>query len=411
MRIDFIIAKDSGRLHEAETAGHSCHLLSLVDGLNAALKEASRAPVDILWIAYEALETPDQSAIRRFRVARPETRIIIEIPDDLAPPNDFISAVVGMGVVDIVIHAYSLDEAIARHPTYADAARWQGGGLSWDEEAAPVAPAPQKERIIERKIASTNRPAIIAIRGILPGSGITLLASVITLWLAGQGWPAAMLELPPDRKPSDLRRFETAAEKLPPGASIYPTGTATLESILSERKAAYIVMDLGVRPQSPSLPLLPDLELIVLPAVTRWEQVPGLTNHLSLRAGADVGTPAQRVLWWSGPADPAVQSECWHLLPPPDSAWPPTLNPTLSAALGTLLAPVRPDYSVPGWLLWLRKHEDHLVPWALSAGGLVVLGLLAHALAAHGWPHIPHVGQWFHHAEPKILPVKGATKS
>ncbi len=404
MRIDFIIAKDSHRLHEGETAGQSCHLLSLADGLNAALKEASRAPVDILWISYEALESPDPNAIRRFRVARPETRIILEVPDDLAPPNDFISAIVGMGVLDIVIHAYSLAEALDRHPTYADAARWQGGGLSWEDEAAPVAQAAPKERIIERKIASTNRPAIIAVRGVLPGSGTTLLATTITLWLASHGWPSAMLEWPPDRKPSDLRRFGAAAEKLPPGAAIYPTGTATLESILSERKAAYIVLDLGTRPQSPSLPLLPDLELVVLPATTRWEQVPQLVGHLSLRAGADLGAPAQRVLWWSGPPDPAVQEQCWHLLPPPDSTWPPTLSPALSTALGTLLAPIRPDYSVPGWLLWLKKHEDHLVPWALWAGGLVVLGLLAHALAAHGWPR---VGLPFHHVAPKIPSTKG----
>jgi hypothetical protein len=77
----------------------------------------------------------------------------------------------------------------------------------------------------------------------------------------------------------------------------------------------------------------------------------------------------------------------------------------LSAALGTLLAPVRPDYSVPGWLLWLNKHENHLVPWALWAGGLVVLYLLVHALAMHGWPRVPlpHVGQWFHHAPHPVL--------
>lgn len=397
-----ITTEESTRAEEATADGQTV-AWTVAASISAAqldqkLQEAVRAALDILWIDYDAvpqsqaLEAAD--AIRKYRVNRPTTRIIIEKPDDIAPPDLFIASLITIGIYDLVPPTMLFSHALAMPPaTYADVARWHVLIEPKDprDHEKPAKPeAIIRDHVIERKVASTNRPAIIAVRGVLPGSGTTLLTSAIAIWLSAHGWPAALIELKPQAH-SDIRAFANRAEKLPPGMIIYPQGTATLEVVMHERLAAYIVCDLGVRLKLEGIAVWPDLELVVLPPVTRWGEIGELTDpnplRLELRPAVTLPEPNQRVLWWSGsPPTGDVAEKAGHCLPIPVSGWPPVLDTALNRALGQLLVSVRPDIAVPGWVIWLKKHESHLVPWVLAAGFLVVVGLFAHDFAAHGWP-------------------------
>lgn len=125
------------RLTEIESLGTHVRNHATKDGINALLREISRTPVDILWIAWEALESEGSTgidAVRRFRVSRAETRILIEIPDDLSPPQPLLGQCVSLGIVDFVSASLPFQDALSRHPTYADVARWQGGAVGWEED-------------------------------------------------------------------------------------------------------------------------------------------------------------------------------------------------------------------------------------------------------------------------------------
>ncbi len=373
MRIDFIIPKESGRLHEGEQAGHTCRLLPLSDGLNEALKEASRSPTDVLWIAHDALESPDPAAIRRYRVARPETRIVVEIPDDLAPPNAFVSAVVGMGVLDIVLHAYTLSEAIDRHPSYADVARWQGGGLSWDEEPTVKAPAQEpKDRIVEKRVPMTSRPVLIAIWGSIPGVGSSTLALHAGALLAAHS-PTAVLDHEPNpsmqsnRSKSGLEVL-ARADRLPKNLTVMTpefvgdTLTALTAPdwrvIYRSRKYGYIVIDAGSYvdgmagdggPQA-TLWENADLNLIVLPpAPSRYAES---EFWVKLGKGVLASSAARLTVFGEFPwkfwreMGSADDTPVWPL------KWP--VEKGANEALRAVLAPILPDDRARGLWKWRR---------------------------------------------------------
>ena len=384
------------------------------DGINGLLREISRTPVDILWIPWDTLEPAGAAgidAVRRFRVSRAETRIVIEIPDDLSPPQPLLGQCVSLGIVDFVSASLPFQDALSRHPTYADVARWQGGVTTWDEDTeSPVRTEIKtekvveiREKVIERKIASTNRPAVIVVRGLLPGSGATTLSLSVGLWLARHGFPAAVLEAGPG--PSALTRYASRADSLPVGLSLYPSGTQNLADLIQSRSAAYIVLDVGSGPNRPKLGLLPDQEIILVPPPTRWSQIPGLEypetylptgNSLRMAQSWDTGQPAQRVLWLplGSVLTPEELGVIGQTVPLPGMSFPPVLTKDLDRALGALLAPVRPDVTVPMWHIglktlsrWAERHHEEMMKAGFAGSGLFVLVLFAHAVALHGWPH------------------------
>ena len=406
-----------------ESQGEPVRNPSAKNGIHALLREISRAPVDILWIPWDTLEPAGAAgidAVRRFRVSRAETRIVIEIPDDLSPPQPLLGQCVSLGIVDFVPVSLPFQDALDRHPTYADVARWQGGVTAWDEDETTGSSVQIKtekvievrEKVIERKIASTNRPAVIVIRGLVPGSGVTLLSLGIGLWLARHGFPAAVLEAGPG--PSALTRYASRADSLPVGLSLYPSGTQNLADLIQSRSAAYIVLDVGSGPNRPKLGLLPDQEIILVPPPTRWSQIPGLEhpetylptrNGLRMAQSWEVGQPGQRVLWLplGSALTPEELAVVGHTLPLPGMSFPPILSKELDRTLGTLLAPVRPDVSVPPWKIglktlsrWAERHHEGIIKAGFAVSGLFVLALFAHAVILHGWPHWG-ILSWVHH--------------
>ncbi|AUW92608.1 hypothetical protein BXT84_00460 [Sulfobacillus thermotolerans] len=390
------------RLEEAREAGHAVdHHAGLLDApaQGQLWKGLMLAPPDVVWVRWSAVSPLDVASLRRFRVARPTVRLVIDIPETLQPPDTTLGELVAMGIYDIVGPMQSLRDSLRKTPTYADAARWQWGGVT---ESDAVTPTDKRRPVIEKKIASTRRPALITVRGLLPGAGTTLLAIAVARWLAEHGYPTALLEYfaPDQHKPSDLARMMADdRHQWPSVLHVFPSGptfgprqpAALLVTVMAARQAAYIVLDLGAG-VSADVPMLVDLELSVCPPPTRWAQVPAL-------AQSDTLLPLSRaepVIWMPGTPNEAVKARCRHVLPLPDSNFP-ALSPALDMALGRLLAPIRPDVVVPWWKLWWHKHHDRIRPWALSVGGLGVLGLLVYAVAIHWshgpWPHW-HFTRW-----------------
>ena len=98
-------------------------------------------------------------------------------------------------------------EALGREATYADAVRWhvepqapRGRGLL----RGPAGSQPEvqvREKVVERRVALTQRRVLIAVTGCAPGVGATTAAVAIAGYLARLGHRTALAEYgPPSRR-------------------------------------------------------------------------------------------------------------------------------------------------------------------------------------------------------------------
>lgn len=225
----------------------------------------SRSPGQAVWVDWAGLTPPDLASLRRFRVSAPTARILVEVPDDLQPPDDGLAQVVGMGITDVVRAGTPLAEALARTSTYADVAQWQGSVRTFAEPDPVVervvkeVVTVEKERVVERKIATSTRPTVIAVAGMLGGVGVTSIAVALARYLASQGWAVAISEH--GAHPTlAARRGELA------GVTIYPHPAPDPTAMAAERRYTYIVADFGSDADWPTLQTRarPDLALWVL---------------------------------------------------------------------------------------------------------------------------------------------------
>jgi hypothetical protein len=253
MLIEFLVAHDSARPDEAERAGYTVHQGHAGEPWAQSLRALSRTPVDILWIAWEALESAGVAgidALRRFRVARAETRILIEIPDDLSPPQALLGQCVALGIVDFVPVSLPFPDACDRHPTYADVARWQGGAWSWEEgptetpeQPAIVREPPEKQVVL---IASPARPVVLVVLGAHIGAGATTTALALAHTLSQAGHSTVLTEAMPT---DTYRRIDTdrlgyavvLPEPPPPRQTFSPA--RHVQSLIGRRTWSYIVVD------------------------------------------------------------------------------------------------------------------------------------------------------------------------
>ncbi len=127
MRMGIIGPPDTPRLAEAESLGLS---VQVFDGPHDPEAQGllwmslNRAHPDVVWCMWDSLVPPDVDLIRSFRVIRGATRLIIELPHDLEPPDPGVSALVSLGVYDLVRADQPLQSILDRVPQYGDAARW-----------------------------------------------------------------------------------------------------------------------------------------------------------------------------------------------------------------------------------------------------------------------------------------------
>lgn len=266
------------RLTEAREAGytaenrpgplHSVEQADLWKGLTLA------AP-DIVWVRWASLDPPDIPSLRRFHVARPQTRIIVDIPDSLAPPDPGLGELVGMGIYDIVRVSRSFSGVLDAAPTYADVVQWQGGGnLTWEEDAPANKAAPQVvEKVVERRVPLTTRPVLVAVWGSLPGCGASTAALAVACRLAHHGPTACLDHDRTDEKGHDSLSYMSGLHylaqhhihRLPKRMEVFPAAWSEdarqwpadgptpdvppapeWPTIFRSREFAYVVVDAGV---------------------------------------------------------------------------------------------------------------------------------------------------------------------
>lgn len=94
------------------------------DGQVPELTKASRTPLDLLLIDLALLDSACLPELRRYRVARPRTRIVVSFSHDTRPGNQILASCVGLGVYDILNRDTPLSDALAVVRCYADVAQW-----------------------------------------------------------------------------------------------------------------------------------------------------------------------------------------------------------------------------------------------------------------------------------------------
>ena len=244
------------------------------NGFNGLVREISRTPVDILWIPWETLESEGPvsiDAVRRFRVSRTETRMMIEIPDDLSPPQPLLGQCVALGIVDFVPVSLPFQDACHRHPTYADVARWQGGAWSWEdgapdttEQPASVREPPEKQVVL---IASPARPVVLLVLGVHIGAGATTTALALAQTLHEAGHSTVLTEAMPT---DTYRRIDTdhlGYAVVLPGPPLLRQAFVParhVQSLIGRRTWSYIVVD-GVSYQWDLAQKVADMVVVIGP--------------------------------------------------------------------------------------------------------------------------------------------------
>lgn len=327
----------------------------------AGLGLAALSPLDLLLADAARLTPQDLSVLRAFRVQRPETRIVVSVPADAAPGGPVLAGLVALGIYDLCTIGTPLADALTRPATYADAARW--GLPPEDPVGGAKADLGVKEVVRERVVATSARPTLITVSGLLPGVGATSAAAGLSAWLAGKGHAVAFWSAQGDfpALPADVPAF---------GAPETPAG------LIRRHEWAYIVADTGTASGAGG-DAEADLCVVVLPGT--WARA---QRAWSPEAPAGHDAPVMAVAG-PGPESALVAQQWADAGYGPAFAWP-TAKQTLRT-WEQVLSPVLPTVH-PGRAWWRRP------PAAARGGG---------ALPAPGAAP-PDPG---HHPGPAVSPV------
>jgi hypothetical protein len=340
----YVVGASPDRLAEIREADH---LIDSFDGpldhddQTALYRRIANAAPDGLWIAWSSLEPPEIDGLRRLRVAQPSLNIIIEIPADLTPPNPDLAQVVGMGICAIVPESSSFATVTARSYTYADVAAWQGPVRTFDEpDPEPKERIIEKqvfvdrEKIVEKKIATSSRPTVIAVSGALPGAGTTTITAALAAYLGAKGFAVAA---------GDYAQRPALSEHEMPGVTVFASPAPSATDLAARREYAYIVGDYGCADWATVQSARPDLVLWILPGDSRR-----LKHAQSLPEGLD---PDGRLIALVGPGqDPQKALRAW------DGGFPAIAWESESERIETILASVLPDVNPRIPRLFPRKR-------------------------------------------------------
>lgn len=370
----FAVSDGSPRIAEAEALGLAETIAGPLDPTEQrqAWQGLSRTPPTTVWVDWAGLTPPDLPSLRRFRVSAPQTRIIIEVPETLSPPNEALAQLVGLHITDIVRSPSTpIADVLARPGTYADVAVWQGKVRSFDE------PDPEpKEKIVEKivtreviretikKVATTSRPVLITVWGQQPGSATTTLAMAIAAFLARIA-PTTILDHEPKlnlngRPELGHTGIETIATGPPiPNLAIQPAQvqgegivTPSVREAIKSHAYAYIVLDAGLGPpaQDADVATWQDSDLAILcipPSPTRWQGVWAWLDRRTQEQAQYVAV----ILGEAGPVEPDDAELACQTIPWPGS-------PGHDTALSGLLAALLPDDLRPRRRgLWPRRAK------------------------------------------------------
>ncbi|MDA8336026.1 MAG: hypothetical protein M0Z41_13765 [Peptococcaceae bacterium] len=96
------------------------------DGAVEDLTQGTRDRMDVLLLSAALLdEAPDGvEDLRRYRILRPDVRVVMIHSEDTRPGDPLLAACVSMGIYDLAVEGAPLAATLDRTATYADAARW-----------------------------------------------------------------------------------------------------------------------------------------------------------------------------------------------------------------------------------------------------------------------------------------------
>ncbi len=264
------------------------------DGTVQDLANAARAPLDLVLLDASSLAPADLDAIRAYRIARPQARIVASLQGDAKPGSQVLAGLVAMGIYDLC-QSLTLPEALSLAPTYADAVRWQ---VADQGQATGRARTRLREKVVERKVAVTQRPVLVVVGGSGYGVGTTTLAASAARHLGLLGHRTLALDLAAVPGLIHLAGGEDFEEyralgPLADSVRLLPDGervpVRAVMALLRERKYTYLVCDVGMigeRDGAEELLREADLTLIALPGQQHrrvwWEEY--LRHHLPASA-------------------------------------------------------------------------------------------------------------------------------
>lgn len=357
----------------------------------AALDEAARVPADVLVLDVDTGPGLGRAALR-YRLARPETRIIL-LAAGRQPGDAEVAQIVQTGVYDVVTQPEDLAAALDGPPAdLVRAALWLDPSLA--PETAAQGP---REVVVEKRVPLSTRPVLLAVVNAAPGAGATTVAAAAAGFLARQGYRTCLVA------GDDTRDLELASgrdlgrepARWLPGLDLY---AGDFRDALLSGRYEYVVADLGRLPWKDAAALPADLAIVVLPPPHRIGRVLDWAETAEWR-GQPI--PRARYVMLGRLRDPQNLGKVWaaafgstkpdpppvplHALPlPEDHAWPPGYhrpNPEFDAALAQFLSPVLPETPQRGRLL--RAAARKLAwPAALALAGLAAWILRAEIAAA-----------------------------
>ncbi|NMP23728.1 hypothetical protein [Sulfobacillus harzensis] len=376
-------AEDDERVSAVEAAGLTVDTAGDADA--EAWRTAARTAYDGIWVRWQDADHSVRPLVQ-YRAQRPTTRIVVEIPEDLTPPNPELAAWVQLGVYDVVVPDAEVG-AVLRHPaTIADALRWTGFQGSTAGEDGPGAGSGRPTTTVvevERRVPLTNRPVLVVVVGTVPGAGTTTLTAGVARYLSQWGATALVEAAPlpePLYGPTPLQTLVGAAQEEDQatewqGITVFPerrNHAVDIAGVVWSRRFAYVVVDAGV----PVIPLkdvreawqAADRLIAVLPPVRT--RLTGAWPWSALTASPDAPPherPGPDAFAIIGGASDIAHAAVW---PAPVVALPADLTAEAAAGpLAELLETVLPDTPPP-----LRRRrivqraKQALKPTALALG-------------------------------------------
>ena len=411
--------QESERVQAIESLGHT---IDVSEADSEAWQNAARTQYDTIWVHWAEADHSIRPLVQ-YRTLRPTTRIVLEVPDELEPPDSEVAQWVQLGVYDIVRTTSDISFVVQNPATIADALSWTGlqpvDGEGDSGRTQPLKPV--QFRTVEKKISTSARPVLIAVVGTSPGVGTTTTAVSIASLLAAMNHEVALIETL--AAPPTLERWE---EDLPKGVTAFASPAPDPIELIRRREWAYIVVDAGAIPEwSVIREWQADLTVLVGPGdrhrFGRWEPlaraipeqcagsivagaiIGGKDGDKIVRALADEGgltafeipdrshkkgkgdkalrdllapvladlTPRRR--WWTQPSRQATTPPLVATSPEPEADWKYTPSPTPAPAYIPPPAPpqslniqvARPGVSATT-RVW-RLFRDAVMLWVLAS--------------------------------------------
>lgn len=179
----------------ADNFGEPVFHIREISEFSNTLDEASRLKLDFLILEIGTYDSGLVYSLHKYRIQRPESRIIVIVPPDKKPGDELIARIVSLGIYDIFegdeLWAENLIAALKSPPSYGKAARW----LSLEAETEKNKDNNQvkvREVLIPVPLGLT----VVAVAGAGSGSGTSHLSLLFASHIAHKNKKVLLAEWP-----------------------------------------------------------------------------------------------------------------------------------------------------------------------------------------------------------------------